>query len=81
MPRTKATVYLDPDVLRATRVRAARTGRRDSDIVEEALREYLGFAVIDRIRSRSNLTPEEAMRLANEEVHAARRERRGSADS
>jgi hypothetical protein len=81
MARSKATVYLDPDVLRATRVRAARTGRRDSDIVEEALREYLGFAVIDRIRSRSNLTPEEAERLANEEVHAARRERRESGKS
>jgi hypothetical protein len=79
MARAKATVYLDPDILRATRVRAARMGRRDSDIVEEALREYLGFAVIDRIRSRSNLDPEEAERLAHEAVHAARRERRGSA--
>jgi hypothetical protein len=74
-------VYLDPDVLRATRVRAARTGRRDSDVVEDALREYLGIAVIDRIRSRSNLTPEEAERVANEEQHAARRERRGAARS
>jgi hypothetical protein len=81
MARSKATVYLDPDVLRATRVRAARTGRRDSDIVEDALREYLGLALIDRIRSRSNLTPEEAERLAYDEVHAARRERRTSAKS
>lgn len=81
MARAKATVYLDPDVLRAMRIRAARTGRRDSDVVEEALREYLGLAVIDRIRSRSDLTPEEAERLANEELHAARRERRGSVKS
>jgi hypothetical protein len=81
MARAKATVYLDPDVLRATRVRAARTGRRDSDIVEDALREYLGFGLIDRIRSRSNLTPEEAERLAYDELHAARRERRTSAKS
>ena len=81
MPRAKATIYLDPDVLRATRVRAARTGRRDSDIVEDALRDYLGFALIDRIRSRSNLTPEEAERLAYEELHAARRERRRRAIS
>jgi hypothetical protein len=81
MARSKATVYLDPDVLRATRVRAARTGRKDSDIVEEALREYLGLAVIDRIRSRSSLSPEDAERLANEAVHEARRERREAGKS
>lgn len=80
MARTKATVYLDPEVLRAMRIRAARTGTRDSDVVEEALREYLGLAVIDRIRSRSDLDEEEALRIANQELHAMRRERReGSA--
>ena len=76
--RTKTTVYLDPEVLRATRVSAARKGRRDSDIVEEALREYLGFAVIDRIRARSDLTGDEALELATEEVRAHRREQRAS---
>jgi hypothetical protein len=76
MARTKATVYLDPDVLRAMRVHAARKGKRDSDVVEEALREYLGLSVIDRIRSRSDLDEDEAMRLAYEELHAMRRERR-----
>jgi hypothetical protein len=76
MARAKATVYLDPEVLRATRIRAARTGKRDSDVVEDALREYLGLAVIDRIRSRSDLDPEEATRLAYEELHGARREHR-----
>lgn len=78
MARAKTTVYLDPDVLRATRIRAARTGKRDSDVVEEALREYLGLAVIDRVRARGELSADEAMALANEEVHAARkRSRRG----
>jgi hypothetical protein len=76
MPRTKATVYLDPEVLRAARIRAARTGKRDSDVVEEALRQHLGLAGVDRMRSTSDLDPEEAMRLANEELHALRRERR-----
>ncbi|HEV8687675.1 MAG TPA: hypothetical protein VGQ84_10405 [Gaiellaceae bacterium] len=78
MARTKATVYLDPEVLRATRIRAARTGKRDSDVVEEALREYLGIGVVDRIRSRFDLQEKEAMRIANEEVHAMRRDRRTS---
>jgi hypothetical protein len=78
MARSKATVYLDPDVLRATRVQAARTGKRDSDVVEEALREYLGLAVVDRIRAKSDLDEDAAMQLAYEELHAMRRERRGA---
>jgi hypothetical protein len=74
--RTKTTVYLDPSVLRATRVAAARRGRRDSDIVEEALRRFLGLEAIAMVRGRSSLGEEDAMRLANEEVHAYRRELR-----
>lgn len=73
MARAKTTVYLDPDVLRATRIRAARTGKKDSDVVEEALREYLGLAVIDRVRARSNLSADEALTLAYEELNAARK--------
>jgi hypothetical protein len=80
MARSKVTVYLDPDVLRATRVQAARTGKRDSDVVEEALREYLGLAVVDRIRAKSDLDEDAAMQLAYEELHAMRSERRGAAD-
>jgi hypothetical protein len=78
MARSKTTIYLDPQVLRATRVAAARAGKRDSDVVEDALREYLGLAVIDRIRSRSDLDANEAMELAYDELHAMRRERRGT---
>jgi hypothetical protein len=78
MRRMKATVYLDPEVLRAARIRAARTGKRDSDVVEEALRAHLGLAGIDRMRSASDLDPDEAMRLAYDELHTMRRERRES---
>jgi hypothetical protein len=74
--RTKATVYLDPDVLRAMRVQAAREGRRDSDVVEEALREYLGLGLLERIWEKADLTEEEAMELAYDELHAMRAERR-----
>jgi hypothetical protein len=76
MARSKATVYLDPDVLRAARIRAARTGKRDSDVVEEALRQHLGLAGVDRMRSATDLDSDEAMKLAYEELHALRRERR-----
>jgi Arc/MetJ family transcription regulator len=72
MARRKTTVYVDDDVLRAARIRAARLGKRDSDIVEEALRAYLGFDAIRLVWSRSDLSEEEALSLANEEVHASR---------
>ena len=79
MARSKATVYLEPEVLRATRVHAARTGKRDSDIVEEALREYLGLGLLERIWEKADLSEEEALRLAYDELHAMRAERRARA--
>ena len=48
MPKTKTTVYLDEDVLRGAKVMAARTGKKDYEVVEEALRAYLGMEVLDR---------------------------------
>jgi hypothetical protein len=57
------------------RTRAARTGKRNSQIVEDALREYLGLALIDGIRQRSNLSEDEAIALAYQELNAAHRER------
>jgi hypothetical protein len=76
MARSKTTVYLDPDVLRATRVQAARTGKRDSDVVEDALREYLGIGLLERIWEKADLSEEDAMKLAYDELHAMRAERR-----
>ncbi|MBV9028299.1 MAG: type II toxin-antitoxin system VapB family antitoxin, partial [Candidatus Eremiobacteraeota bacterium] len=43
MVKRKTTVDVDDELLRATRVAAARTGKRDSQVVEEALRAYLGL--------------------------------------
>jgi hypothetical protein len=74
--KRKVTLYVDEDVLRAAKVRAARTDRRDSEVVEAALRAYLGFEVVDRVWSRSDLSEDEAMRLAVDATHAARAERR-----
>ena len=78
VPKQRATFSLDQDLLRATRVAAARVGRRDSEVVEEALRSYLAIGVLEEIwRTRPTdapeLTEEEAMALAVEEQHAARR--------
>ncbi|MEJ7702331.1 MAG: hypothetical protein WKF47_00960 [Geodermatophilaceae bacterium] len=72
----KVTLYLDPEVLRAARVRAARVGKRDSEVVEEALRAHLGVAALDQAQSLSTLSEDEALELAYAELAAARRTRR-----
>ncbi len=72
MAKRKTTVYVDGEVLRATRIRAARAGKRDSEIVEEALRAYLGFDAIESVWARSDLSEKEALSLAYGEVHASR---------
>ncbi len=75
--KKKATFYLSADVLRAAKVRAARSDRRASEVVEQALRDYLGFTLIDEIWARAAqfpLTDEEAMELAVSEQHAWREE-------
>ena len=79
--KKKVTFYLPEDVLRAARVRAARADRRDSDIVEEALRLYLGFDVVDRVWARSDLGEDEAMELAVSETQALRDEKRAAGRS
>jgi hypothetical protein len=81
MAKRKATFYVDEDVLRATRVRAARGDQRDSDVVEQALRAFLGFDLVERIWARSDLSEGEAMELAVDEIHAMRSERRAARGS
>ena len=78
MPKIRTTVTLDERVLRAVRVKAARSGRRDSEVIEDALRRDLGFDILDRIWEKADMDPDEALALAVDEQHAARRERRTS---
>jgi hypothetical protein len=75
VPREKTTIYVDRDVLRATRAAAARTGRSVSDVVETALRDFLGMSLIQRVQEKADLGEEEAMKLAYQELHAMRRSR------
>src|SRR5215218_930083 len=72
MPKHRTTVTIDERVMRAVRVKAARTGRRDSDVIEEALRRDLGFDLLERIWERADLDEQEAMKLAVEAQHEAR---------
>ena len=72
MPKVRTTLTIDEDVLRAVRIKAARTGRRDGDVIEESLRRDLGLDVLDRLWARSQIGEDEAMDLALEAQHANR---------
>lgn len=80
MARKKTTVYIDEDLLREVKVAAARSGKREYEVFEDALRRHLGFAgAIERIWA--GISPdeapgdEEAARIAAEELAAVRAER------
>lgn len=75
MPRVRTTLTIDQDVLRAVKVRAARTGRGDSQVIEDAVRRDLGPDVLDRLWQTADMAEDEALELAVEAQHAARRSR------
>jgi hypothetical protein len=73
MAKRKSTVYVDEDVLRAARVYAARLDIRDSDVVEGALRRFLGMELLDTVWERNaGLSAEEAAAMVADEVRAFR---------
>jgi hypothetical protein len=69
MAKCKTTVYIDEDLLRAARVAAARSGKKDYEILEAALRGYLGMETLETVRVRADLTDDEALALAYRELH------------
>jgi hypothetical protein len=75
MPKLRTTVTIDERVLRAVRVKAARTGRRDSEVIEDALRRDLGFGLLEQIWQNADLDENDAMKLAVAAQHEARRRR------
>lgn len=80
MTRKKTTVYIDEALLRAAKVAAARTGKREYEVFEDALRRHLGFAgTVERIWAGINPqdapSEQEAARIAADELAAVRAER------
>lgn len=63
---------LDEQVLTAVRVRAAREGIGDSQVIEAALRRDLGLDLLDRLWAKNDLSEDDAMALAIEAQHATR---------
>lgn len=69
-------MYVEEDLLRGAKVLAARTDRRDSEVLEAALREYLGVEVLERVWAEADLSDDDAFDVAYRELDAMRRARR-----
>jgi hypothetical protein len=76
MAKTRTTVTIDEEVLRAVKIRAARLGKADSEVIEESLRRDLGLDLFERVWTRNDLSEQAAVKLAVEAQHATRRRRR-----
>jgi hypothetical protein len=76
MPKVRTTLTLDEEVMRLVKVRAARQGKGDSEVIEESLRRDLGLDLLERIWSKNQMTEVQAMRLAVEAQHSSRSRRR-----
>ena len=72
MAKVRTTLTVDAEVLRAVKIKAARAGKGDSEVIEEALRRDLGLDLLGRLWDAGSLTEEEAMSLAVEAQHSTR---------
>jgi Ribbon-helix-helix protein, copG family len=82
MTKTRTTVTLDEEVIRAVKLEAARSGRRDSEVIECSLRRDLGLDALEQLWANVSPLPEtEGMELAGAELGAMRRERRAASGS
>lgn len=68
----RTTLTIDEDVLRAVKVRAVRTGKGDSEVIEQALRRDLGLDLLERLWAKNDASEDEAMALAIDAQHASR---------
>jgi Ribbon-helix-helix protein, copG family len=73
MTRVRTTLTIDESVLRAVKMRAARTGRGDSEVIEQSLRRDLGLDLLERLWERNELSEQDATSLAIEAQHETRR--------
>jgi hypothetical protein len=76
MSKVRTTLTVEEDVLRAVKIAAARAGKGDSEVIEEALRRDLGIDLLTRIWARNEMGEEEAIDLAVEAQHNTRPSRR-----
>ncbi len=72
MSKVRTTLTIDESVLRAVKVRAARSGRGDSQVIEDAVRRELGLDLLERMWALNDLSEQEAIHLAVEAQHETR---------
>jgi hypothetical protein len=76
MAKVRTTLTIEREVLRAVKVRAARTGMGESEVIEEALRRDLGMDLLEGLWAENRMSEEDATALAVEAQHATRPDRR-----
>ena len=76
MPKVRTTLTLDEEVLKWVKVRAARMGKGDSEVIEDSLRRDLGIELLERLWSKNQIPEEQALDLAVEAQHSTRPRRR-----
>ena len=72
MAKVRTTVTIDESVLKAVKIRAARLGRGDSEVIEESLRRDLGLDLLERLWAKNDLSEAAAGALAVEAQHKTR---------
>lgn len=74
--RTVKHIDVDADLLAETRKAMGQAADApDAEVVERALRVYVGRRALEASQAISELSEDEAIELANRELHAMRRER------
>jgi hypothetical protein len=76
MSKVRTTLTIDESVMKAVKMRAARTGRGDSQVIEESLRRDMGLDLFERLWERDDVPEDDAQTLAVEAQHRTRRRQR-----
>ena len=78
MTRRTTTVSLDEKLMTEVHETAQRSGLSDDEVIEQALRRFVGLEVRDELWSRNHLSEAEAMEIATSELRALRSEHKAS---
>jgi Ribbon-helix-helix protein, copG family len=76
MSKVRTTLTIDESVMKAVKIRAARTGRGDSQVIEESLRRDMRLDLLERLWDKRDLPERDAEALAVEAQHKTRTRRR-----
>ena len=76
--RIKITLSLPAEVVRAYRINAARQGKRDNSVIEEALRAHLGLGLLEELTRIPGLYDKSDQDISEIAVRAVRKVRKTS---